>query len=168
MKSRKQHGFTLFEVLITIFILAIGLLGMAALQATGIRYSHSSYLRSQATFLADDLIDRMRANRPGGADFADLNSYTVDELANFPVLADITDCSSTSCDVTEMAEYDLAQWKDTFEARLPGGDVSNVAITVDANTRPANVQVMITLQDEIGLDERETIEDIQFSFLTQL
>ena len=56
-------GFTLLEVLVALVILSIGLLGLAGLQAASLRYNHSSYLRSQATLIAYDIVDRMRANR---------------------------------------------------------------------------------------------------------
>ncbi|MTW23044.1 type IV pilus modification protein PilV [Allochromatium palmeri] len=59
----KQCGVTLIEVLITVIVLAIGLLGFAALQMTSLQSSYSSYLRMQASWLAYDLTDRMRASR---------------------------------------------------------------------------------------------------------
>ena len=60
---RKDHtGFTLMEVLIAVLILSIGLLGLASLQANGLRSNFSSYARSQAVILANDMADRMRAN----------------------------------------------------------------------------------------------------------
>lgn len=60
----KMHmkGFTLVEVLVALLILSIGLLGLAGLQAGGLRSNHSAYLRSQAVMLAHDMADRMRSN----------------------------------------------------------------------------------------------------------
>ncbi|HLE93281.1 MAG TPA: type IV pilus modification protein PilV, partial [Sulfuricaulis sp.] len=58
-----QHrGFSLIEVLVALLVLSIGLLGLAALQTTSLQYNTGSYFRTQATFLAYDIIDRMRAN----------------------------------------------------------------------------------------------------------
>ena len=57
-----QGGFSLIEVLIAILVLAIGLLGMAHMQASGMRSTHGAYLRTQATILAGDILDSMRAN----------------------------------------------------------------------------------------------------------
>jgi type IV pilus assembly protein PilV len=59
---RRQRGFTLVEVLVTIIVMAIGILGVAGLQLAGMRSNHSAYLRTQATIAASDLIDRMRAD----------------------------------------------------------------------------------------------------------
>src|SRR3569832_663794 len=63
--ATRQRGFTKLEVLISVVELSIGLLGIAGLQATGQRNNHSAYQRSQATALAYDMIDRMRANQAG-------------------------------------------------------------------------------------------------------
>lgn len=58
--SSRQKGSTLLEVLVSIVIVALGLLGYAGLQAVSIKSSNTAYYRSQATMLAYDLIDRMR------------------------------------------------------------------------------------------------------------
>lgn len=61
-RRRPQSGFTLVEVLVTVIILAIGILGLAGLQIAGMRSNHSAFLRTQATLAASDLMDRMRVN----------------------------------------------------------------------------------------------------------
>ena len=105
-RFHKQHGFTLIEVLITLIIVSLGLLGLAGLQATGLRHNTSSYLRSQATFLAYDMADRVRANRRDA-----LNSdYDID-------LKD-------SVSGTSLAALDLQEWKGLLDDRLPEGDGS--------------------------------------------
>ena len=65
----KNAGFTLIEVLIAMLVLAVGLLGLAGLQATSLRNNQSAYNRSQATQLAYDIADRMRANSAGIASY---------------------------------------------------------------------------------------------------
>jgi type IV pilus assembly protein PilV len=59
---RRTQGLTLIEVLVAVFVLAIGLLGAASLQLVGSRGNNSAYLRSQATILANDLAERMHVN----------------------------------------------------------------------------------------------------------
>ncbi len=68
LKSQ-QKGFSLIEVLITFVILAVGLLGIAALQVQSARYNHDAYLRSQISVIMYDLVDRMRVNRKKANDY---------------------------------------------------------------------------------------------------
>ncbi len=60
---KKTNGFSLLEVLVSVFILAVGLLGLASLQMNSLKNNHSAQYRTSATILAYDLIDRMRLNR---------------------------------------------------------------------------------------------------------
>jgi len=55
-------GFTLVEALIALIVLSIGLLGVAGMQIAGLRANLSAASRTQASYLADDIVDRMRAN----------------------------------------------------------------------------------------------------------
>lgn len=59
---RGGNGFSLIEVMIAMFILAIGLLGLAGLQARAMNAEYESYARGKALFLLEDLADRMVAN----------------------------------------------------------------------------------------------------------
>jgi type IV pilus assembly protein PilV len=105
----KHTGFTLIEVLIAVLVLAIGLLGLAAVQATSLRNNLSAYNRSQATELAYDMADRMRANIAGSATYA----------ANTAVAK--PDClDTTGCPPADMASNDRAEWN-TAVAALPSG-----------------------------------------------
>ncbi|NKE65925.1 type IV pilus modification protein PilV [Ramlibacter sp. RBP-2] len=63
--ARRQRGFTLIEILVTLLIVSSGLLGFAALLNKSIVSNRHAYLVSQATMLAYDLTERMRANRAG-------------------------------------------------------------------------------------------------------
>lgn len=54
----KLKGFTLLEVLVTLIILSIGLLGMASLQVQSLKYTQSGYQRTLASIQAQDLEER--------------------------------------------------------------------------------------------------------------
>jgi len=130
IKSRSQEqGFTLLEVLISLLVLAIGLLGLAGLQTVALSYNHSAYLRTQATFLAYDMLDRARANR----DEAMGGSYNL-TINSSPTAG--TNCTTSSCNQAAMAGYDKAEWKNSLKDLLPGGNGSvqllgnNLVITV--------------------------------------
>jgi len=124
---RKEAGATLIEVLVAMVVLAIGLLGLAGLQATSIQSNHSAYYRSQATILASDLADRMRANRTAAL----TNAYVID----FPT-------SSTNNSVSDSGvspENDIAEWLNQLAQTLPDGtgkverDDTLVTITIRWN-----------------------------------
>ncbi|MEH6686099.1 MAG: type IV pilus modification protein PilV [Halopseudomonas sabulinigri] len=102
---RTQRGATLIEVLIAIVVLAIGLLGLAGLQISSLQSNQSSYYRSQATILAYDLTDRMRANR----DAALAGSYAV----NFPT------SSTENTGSGSQAAKDKAEWLNRLATALP-------------------------------------------------
>lgn len=115
-KTRRSAGFSLIEVLISMIILSIGLLGLAGLQSTGLRNNHSAYLRSQATLLAYDIVDRMRANRTTALN----GSYNLALTATPEVPK--KNCTTTICTEAELAAYDLHSWFQNLTAILPGGD----------------------------------------------
>ena len=119
---KKQCGFTLLEVLIALLILSIGLLGLASLQTNGLRSNQMASMRTTATQLAYDIADRMHAN-PAGVDAPDPLNYVIAISKDDPVIA--TDCESTTCTPSQMATYDLAQWRSAIRS-LPGGTSSIV------------------------------------------
>lgn len=106
-----QRGFSLIEVLIAMVILAVGVLGLAALQTTGLQYTHDAYIRSQATILVHDLVERMRNN----VDNANLYIASSDPVGT---------CDPTGGGVNN----DLNCWFETLAAQIPSG---SGAIAVD-------------------------------------
>jgi len=63
VSPRQQRGFSLLEVLIATVVLSIGLLGLASLQTASLKNNNAALQRSQATIMAYDIIDAMRANQ---------------------------------------------------------------------------------------------------------
>lgn len=103
-KFSRARGFTLIEAMVALVVLSIGLLGVAALQLTSLRANTSASFRSQATFLAYDIADRMRANRPEA--LSDL--YDID-------FGEVTAPSPGT-----RAERDLSDWLTRIGGSLPG------------------------------------------------
>ena len=98
-RRKRSRGMTLIEVLIAIVIFAIGLLGIAALQVAGLRYTKGSQTRTIAALQAENMVDRMRANIIGvNSDFY---------LAPDP---ETIDCNAATCDPTQLAAFDYARW----------------------------------------------------------
>ncbi|HEU4652363.1 MAG TPA: type IV pilus modification protein PilV [Steroidobacteraceae bacterium] len=103
----RQLGVTLIEVLVTVVVISVGLLGVAALQVVSIRDNYSAYLRSQATALADDIIDRIRANRDNAS------AYQVT----------LTGTASG----TTRAALDVTDWKSLLSTAFPKVNASTTA-----------------------------------------
>ncbi len=130
-------GFTLLEVLIALLVLSVGLLGLAALQLTSLQYNTGSYLRTQATFLAYDILDRMRANAIA---VANLDGTGYDQPTTTAVSAP-TNCDTTTCTSAQLAAYDVRKFYDRAAATLPNAAATPPTISIDANKK-----VTITIQ----------------------
>lgn len=137
MNKQKNKGFSLIELLIALLVLGIGLLGILALQAASLQHNQSAYLESQAAFLANDMLDRMRANK--------INAPTYKTDLTSSVSAPVN-CASVTCSPAQLVSWDLSQWKQSVASTLPSGrgavDVisaassgDNVIITVEYDIR---------------------------------
>ena len=124
--SLRARGFTLLEVLVALLVLSFGLLGMAGLQATGLRNNNNALQRTHASVLALDVIERMRVNRADAA----AGAYNLTMAADPPA------------DTSTVPAADLALWMATLQDRLiNGGDGSVTCQTVP----PANRAVQCTV-----------------------
>ena len=130
-----MSGLSLIEILVTVVVLSIGLLGIAGMQAFGMRYSHDSYARSQATMLANELIERMHANPDavanGDYDDADNNAaINCTAVTNDPahVSNPAPACTGTDvCTVTQLAQLDVFRAKCGQFLATPGALVGGAA-----------------------------------------
>lgn len=103
-----HSGFSLIEILVTVVILAVGLLGMAGLMLDGLRNNQSAYLRTQASILAYDMADRMRLNRTRTLVGA-YNDYSTDGDG---AVTSLPSCASanTGCTAADQVTLDKAEW----------------------------------------------------------
>ncbi len=118
-RSFYSRGFTLIEVLISMVILAIGLLGLASLQAISLRDNQDAYYYQQATLLAYEMQDRIRAN---GVYWSVNSSVTAATTASCT-------CSGTSCSgctAAQMAATDYQYWKDSVTNVFPAPTSGNM------------------------------------------
>jgi len=120
----RQKGIGLIEVLVSVFILASGLLGLAALQTQSLRFSHESYMRTLASILASDMADRIRVN---STEALVTDNYVHALGANTSGTA--TACEDNACNSSNLAAYDYKQWSDQLSAQLPDGKGSITAAT---------------------------------------
>lgn len=126
-RPARHAGFTMIEVLVTLVILMIGLLGIAGLIAQGQRSSFEAYQRQQALALANDMAERIKANRPG----VDASLVTTTYAAALPIATPagngtrftalttgvITNCMTADCNTSAAVAYDAALW----DGLLSGG-----------------------------------------------
>jgi type IV pilus assembly protein PilV len=126
-----ERGFNMLEVLISLLILGIGLLGLASLQVVGLQNNQSAYMRSQATVLSYQILDSMRGNRPAAV------NQNYDWNFEFPGPAN----------PDNTAERDLQTWLNNLDVLLPEG---RGRVEVDADGR---VTVEVRWLDQLDEDE---------------
>ncbi len=116
---RRQRGTSLIESLVALLILALGVLGLAGLQAGALAQARQNQARAIALQMANDLLERMQMNPAIRALERTDTLYEVDWGVEQPRAPD---CSSRPCAAAELARYDLWQWKTALRHTLPGGD----------------------------------------------
>lgn len=147
----RARGFTLIESLVALLVLSIGLLGIAAMQLASLQANNGAFQRTQATFLAQDIADRMRANR---------NAALAGEY-DFAFGTAAPDAPAT------VAEGDIALWKARLAATLPAaasGDEDD-APDAEIDTDPATNTVTISIRWDDSKGE-EVLQ--QFDMRTRL
>lgn len=133
LPRRNCGGFSLLEVLISIVVLSVGLLGIAGLQLMSLKANDSAYYRSQAVILAEDMLDRMRSNRSsavaGGYDYDPASKKDDkkgtekdhgDDARNATEKDSKNSSEESAADTTPMKE-DVKQWSELLEI-LPDGE----------------------------------------------
>lgn len=131
----KQQGMTLLEVLVAVLILAIGLLGVAGLQSQGQRTTAEASVRTYATVLANELLDRMRINRVQ----AKAGAYAFTAAPGGGV-----DCRATECSTADLRDFDINEWVTQVGAMLPNGKAEVVFNDAAAAVNPSRYEVRIT------------------------
>ena len=122
---RRQRGDTMIEVLVTIIIIAVGVLGAAALQVTTLKNLSSSHSASVAAIVAQDFGERMRANR----DAALADNYVHDSAPTTT-----TDCVTNACaTAADLANYDMETWWAQLTAVLQSGSGEVEPIAAGSN-----------------------------------
>lgn len=111
------RGFSLLEVLIALVVFSLGMLGMTGLLAVSMKVNHGAYLRSQASFLAQSMADRMRAN--SRAVWA--NSYND---ADYPISGSDPCSAGAACSFANVAIRDKVIWSQQLTDQLPSAAAS--------------------------------------------
>lgn len=121
---RTHKGFSLIEVLVTLIIVALGLLGIAGITANSLKANQTAYVRSQANLLASDILERIQANS-GAAKVQPVSPYALG----------LSDATTTGGSI---AAQDLHQWRTAIANTLPNGKG-----TITFNYTNWNVRILI-------------------------
>lgn len=114
-----QRGLTLMEVLVSMLVMALGMLGVAALQTTTMRYQLGTTQRSAISVLLADYAERIRANLGAAPGVVASSPYL---LATLPNAKDVKQCGAlTPCNSQQLAEFDMLNWTEQVKAKLPQG-----------------------------------------------
>lgn len=138
---RRQLGVSLIEVLVAIVIASIGLLALAGVNATSVRYTKLSQYRGTATLLATDIGERIRANKGGmGAYVLPPAEVSFAGQSALPVApAPMCDAAADTCSAGQLAAADMYAWRVLVRNQLPQG---SVAITQNAAQPASDVWVV--------------------------
>lgn len=124
MTPNKQAGVGLIEIMVAVLVLGIGILGIASTQIISLQMNTQSQNRSQAVLLAEDILDRIRANsdNPGAYALAQGNAQGADNGA--------CDTSFVPANASVSAN-DIAAWENSLACLLPAAERT---VAVNGNT----------------------------------
>lgn len=132
-----QSGFSMMEVLVTLLLISISILGMVAIQAQSISFTQDSIQRNTAAMLAEDLMEMMRAD---SIRVLDVNGLPREDSDYYKVPGDPFATAPDSCSPLPAAAADrLACWAARAEEALPDAAVLSeeqfhVCRSADPNT----------------------------------
>jgi type IV pilus assembly protein PilV len=129
ISSQRIAGFSLMEVLVAVFVLAVGVVSVAGLQVTAKRANFEAIQRSTATQLATEMIERMRAN---STQLMTYNANGGGMSLTGTTLTAPPDCEAAACTPQQLANYDMSE----FERALLGVAEQNGANNVGGLTLP--------------------------------
>ncbi len=143
MRSPLRHsaGFSLIEVLIALVILSVGLLGIAAMVSVSLKSKDSAYYQTQATALAQSILDRMRANHPQVA----VGTYNI----NFSGTTTAQPClgaSPVSCTQAQIATSDLYDWRYNITNTFPSSSTVTASGKITTVAVGTSTQVTISIR----------------------
>ncbi len=143
MAVNSQKGMTLLEVLVTLVILAVGLLGIASMLLFSNKANNSSYVKQQAVQSVYDIFDRIRANYQAAIN----GNYNISNIGSNGYPTSITApsilCNVSACTPAQMAAYDTWHWLSRDVSKLPSGSGS---ITSASSGASGNTIITVTVQ----------------------
>lgn len=139
----KSSGMTLIEVLVSLVLFALGMLGLGSLLIVAHQSNNSSYAKQQAVQCIYNMFDKIRANSKaaiaGSYNASNINSSGSPTIPGAPSVL----CSSSTCTPTQLAAYDLWYWMSSDVTKLPNGSGS---VATSLSGAAGNTLVTVTVQ----------------------
>ncbi len=123
-KNRSQRGMAMMETMVSLFLLAVGLLGTLAMQVKGVNSNQRAQFATEANILAEDMANRILGY---------VRNLDATALRNTAILGDFNGidtssssaadpgCLATGCNLAQQRQYDEWQWGSYIKSRLPSG-----------------------------------------------
>lgn len=106
MSIMKQTGTSLIEILVAVFVVSVGLLGVARMELLSKQSGYEAIQRTTASMLAHDMMEKIRANP------SSLVNYSSIVVGDGGVATPGTNCAAANCPTAaEIATYDIWQWE---------------------------------------------------------
>lgn len=139
--SRQSAGFTLLEILVSLLVISIGLLGMAGVQALSINNTNTARMRGIAAIKAESLAGAMHAN----------TAYwqNVSGTVTQSTLPTAGSCGSSSCTASQVAGYDVSQWSSELSAStLALPSASGTFSCASSTSAPVSCTITVSWQEK--------------------
>lgn len=126
---RTQRGMSLIESIVSLVILAIGVMGLLGVQLRTLTDQQQGVQRATAMRLADELFEKVKANPGNTFNISDpLNVKQWDWMDDYVLTwgtapANNPNCTTAACTGQQRAQFDIRQWRLRLRNALPGGDV---------------------------------------------
>ena len=161
----RQRGFSLIEVLVTLLVFSVGLLGLAAMLVSAVKGNHQAYHHSQAVYVAESMADGLRSN------LAAVNAGDYD-TGGFITSHGGGGCAV--CSPAQLADSDLAAWTTMAAQRIPNGAISidctagNAAGGIAAMAGYTGVCTLAVRWSEVGdTTQSQDVSDRTFTWMVQ-
>ncbi|WP_372880679.1 type IV pilus modification protein PilV [Psychromonas sp.] len=156
-KNRYQQGSSLLEILVAVFILAIGLLGLAALQANSLKNINNSQFRTLATTFAYDMAERMRSNQVG-----------ISEGGYDAITASVSKPSCGPCTPVQLSQRDGYQWNQQISLPVMSGGLPTGSGTVTKiNNDPLLFAITVAWQEQQRDSSGGKVDSADFTLTIQ-
>jgi type IV pilus assembly protein PilV len=148
----KNTGFTLIEVLVSVVIISIGLLGMAALMLTSLKQENSAVMQTQAMQSGASVIEKLRSV-PGESFVSDFGSIPA-----------AVDCENSDCTPSQLRDYYIREWKCLLDEYAKQCNIDEDLVVLpqsDAKIVSNNGMVTISMKWFSNVSSKEQVWEVQ-------